>query len=131
MIKLEAQELRGVPVIKLSFAPQSEQFTGLGRALSAFVKHAEENFSAFDQGEINFGWCAKPEAPSSVGEVKKPRAEYKEVLLPQAPAEKAPTEPVKLEEENIVSAIVDEAEETKVVQQKVKKKKVETKPASI
>ena len=127
MIKLEAQERRGVPVIKLDFAPQSEQFTGLGRALIAFVKHAEEHFHAFDKGEITFGWTDRSEEPPiTVVVLKKPIVAYKDVSLPSIPTQ----------EKEIIEDVVKEVETTVEVtlEQPViknKKKKVETKPASI
>ena len=83
MIKLEAQELRGVPIIKLDFHPQSEQFSKLGRALTAFVQCAEETFSDFD-GEMTIGWKERSEpVPVAIEETKKPIAEYKNVQLHQ------------------------------------------------
>lgn len=127
MILLEAQELRGVPVIKLVFDPQSEQFTPLGRALSTFVRLAEGNFDSFRKGDlIGLVWGDKPSEPEAVEEPKKPLAAYKDVQLYKDPVEK--------EEEKIVEATINEVEEVKAPEPevtKVKKKKVETKLSSI
>ena len=122
MIKLEAHEMRGNPILNLQFNPQCEQFSPLGESLIAFVKYIGDNYEQVKNGTVSFS-CSTKEAPTTVAipeEPKKPLVEYKDVSVPT----KTKEEEVKIE---IPPAEVVVVEEVK----KPKKKKVEMRPASI
>jgi hypothetical protein len=109
MIKLEASETRNTPNLVLSFHPQSEQFTRLGRALIAFVNEVNNNFHKLD-GNIMFSYTDRVVEPEPVAAEPEPVAVEPEPVAAEPEPVAVEPEPVAAEPEPVA---VEQEDETK------------------